>query len=236
VIHLTKNTQRFFDVIIPSNHNEAKKMIAFASYLGIKYLLMVINNLITKINETALSEIIANMMNSAHKYSIELKFAYLFRDIKTRDRIIFDRLFDRLQIVKMLDISCEKWKEHLRREVFHVFFVTFDNLQQINKGVYEVARAKRKYFIISLRTLIFSDKSVRAKLLLNARKNIDILNKSDFNLLFGSGATNINEMRNPRDIRSFLKLLEVRDDIASLSISQRARIFFFLHKPYIIIH
>ena len=213
----------------------AKKMIAFGYHVGIKHLLLSLNRMIPtekRITRDVLKDVCKTLDEISTKYNIMIKYAYIFDS--NAIKLSLQRIWDQLGIIKVLKIPFENWREHLRKEIFHVFVVSFLNVSVLDKGVYEISKRKRKFFIISLRDVITGDLNQIIPTLIDFAKIKDVINKNDFYTLFATMATKINEMRNPRDVIAFLKLLKIRNDIASSALTKRAEILFKLHKPFIV--
>ncbi len=203
VPHMKK--REYYDLHLkPVDEQEAIQMLHAANYMGYTGIGLNISNLITeeKFNTNELEK-------KANRLGV--KIIYILESKKISEKNA--KRFDPLRTINIDFAENEKeFRKKLKNPNLQVISISLNSIHEIiNTSNLNLLKQTNKAIEIILKPLWLNSAVELQRLLKNIYKVTWLLNKKN-KIYVSSGATKLIEMRNPLAIRSYLKLLGIKDE------------------------
>ena len=210
----------------PSSLSEAIKMLYSASYMGFKGVGLELTSLTNELENDTFEK----LKETSEKLNLNLYFM-----IKTpikKERTI--KNLDPLKTIIFQVAENEKeFRRHLKNPEIQVITINPSSILDIvNPSNLNLLKQTNKALEILLKQLWLSDHIELQRLIKNIYKVVWLLNKKN-KIYVSSGAEHYAEMRNPRVIRSLLRIIGVKDERTLYMLSELPNRIIWETKPVI---
>ncbi len=212
----------------PKNIIEAVKMIYAAKYMDFAGIGLNIANLIDEERDFNLK------IFEEKARELGVKIIYILEGKHVDKKTL--KKFDPLKTLVLDTAETEsKFRKHLRNPDIHVISTPINAVNEIvNTSNLNLLKQTNKALEITLKPLWSSNNVELQRLLKNIYKVTWLLNKKN-KIYVSSGSTQVTEMRNPRAIRSYLRVIGIKDEKTIYMLSKLPGNIIFETKPVIYI-
>lgn len=215
--------RNFYDLYLVPNIDKVKSFLQLARYLGYSGVGIQLNNYSF--------DILKHVIDLSKRIGIKV----LFRINEPRYIEELAALSNRI-VTSMIVKSEKEFREGIKlRNIRILSFNSLDFARLMTKENLNIIKQYPEKFIeVTIADLINAQRKERAFIISLLHKKIKLINSKSLRLIISSGAKSLNELSSPRCVRSFLRILGVKENRILESMSDNPKIVFKLPRRIII--